>query len=161
MILEINQHLQFLPDSLMIAILAVIAILDIKYMMIYNSITYPMIIAGICINAISGNSYAIVWFIISIVIMLLISCMYHGGLGGGDIKLTGAITAWLGDERGILVILIAFVCGGIFAMMIIIYNRKYCRDMKIPFAPFLAFGGIVALIEGNDILIWYLNILRI
>lgn len=157
--LEISQHLQLLPDAIMTAILVVTAIIDIKYMLIYNSITYPIIIVGICINIISGNFYAIGWFLISTMIMILINCVYHGGLGGGDIKLAGAIAAWLGDERSILVILIAFMCGGLFAIMVIMYKRKYYKDMKIPFAPFLAIGGVVSMVEGCDILIWYTGIL--
>lgn len=159
MTLEINQQLQLLPDAIMATVLVVTAILDIKYMLIYNSITYPIIIGGVLINGINGNFYAIGWFFICTMIMLFISCIYHDGLGGGDIKLTGAIAAWLGDERSILVILIAFICGGIFATILIAYKRRYCKDMKIPFAPFLAIGGIVSMAVGCDILIWYVNIL--
>ncbi len=64
------------------------------------------------------------------------------GLGGGDVKLLAALGAWLG---GVLPWVVVAAAG--LALMVLLALRRYRRHERVPFGPFLAFAGAVALLE--------------
>lgn len=70
-----------------------------------------------------------------------------GGMGGGDVKLAGALGlltgAW-GWQAPILATALAFVAGGVTALALIAARRAHRRS-RIAFGPFMLFGAWVAL----------------
>ena len=67
-------------------------------------------------------------------IFLLFAILTRGGIGGGDIKLIGALGLWLGTEKLLLVIFLGCLLGGLFALLALLTGRKK-RGEAIPYAP--------------------------
>jgi len=72
------------------------------------------------------------------------------GMGYGDFKLLAAVGAWLGWKMLPLVVLLASCAGAMIGIALIVLARRG-RDMPIPFGPYLAIGGLVALFHGETI----------
>lgn len=70
------------------------------------------------------------------------------GMGYGDFKLLGAIGAWLGWQTLPVVILLSSVVGALVGISLIIF-RKHGREVPIPFGPYLAAAGVLALFFGR------------
>lgn len=77
------------------------------------------------------------------------------GMGFGDFKLLAAIGAWLGWSMLPLVILLSSAVGAVVGIILIVL-AKQGRSVPIPFGPYLAGGGLIALFWGQDILHSYL-----
>jgi leader peptidase (prepilin peptidase)/N-methyltransferase len=77
------------------------------------------------------------------------------GMGHGDFKLLAALGAWLGWQMIPVVILLSSVVGAAVGIALIVFV-KHDRRMPIPFGPYLAGGGVIALVWGDQLLRWYL-----
>ncbi|NOT16951.1 MAG: prepilin peptidase [Sulfuriferula sp.] len=80
------------------------------------------------------------------------------GMGYGDFKLLAAIGAWLGWSILPIVILLSSVVGAIVGIVLMVIAKRG-RAIPIPFGPYLAGGGLIALFWGQDILNTYLTTL--
>ena len=80
------------------------------------------------------------------------------GMGYGDFKLLSALGAWLGWQLLPLVILLSSLVGAIVGIVLIILARRG-RDIPIPFGPYLAAAGCIALFWGNELTQAYLSLL--
>jgi len=78
------------------------------------------------------------------------------GMGYGDFKLLAAIGAWLGWKMLPLAILLASCAGAVIGIALIVFARRG-RDTPIPFGPYLAIGGLVAMFYGEEIARQYLG----
>ena len=78
------------------------------------------------------------------------------GMGYGDFKLLAAIGAWLGWQLLPVVILLSSLVGAIIGVSLILFARHE-RSQPIPFGPYLAGGGIIALLWGQNLTQAYLN----
>ncbi|WP_018625375.1 prepilin peptidase [Kangiella aquimarina] len=81
------------------------------------------------------------------------------GMGHGDFKLLAAIGAFLGWQMLPLVILLSTVTGAVLGIITMVISKKG-RDYKIPFGPFLAIAGWIALIWGETITNTYIQMLQ-
>jgi leader peptidase (prepilin peptidase)/N-methyltransferase len=79
------------------------------------------------------------------------------GMGYGDFKLLSAVGAWLGWQLLPLTILLSSFVGAIVGLALILF-RRHDRAQPIPFGPFLAAGGWIALMWGDWINQQYLNL---
>ncbi|HET7833048.1 MAG TPA: A24 family peptidase [Gallionella sp.] len=79
------------------------------------------------------------------------------GMGYGDFKLLAALGAWLGWQLLPLVILLSAVVGALVGIFLIIATKRG-RDMPIPFGPYLAGGGLIALFWGQTLTSNYLQL---
>lgn len=78
------------------------------------------------------------------------------GMGYGDFKLLAAIGAWLGWQVLPLVILLSAAVGTVVGIAgIILQGRE--KGAKLPFGPYLAAAGFIALIWGQPLNLWYLG----
>jgi leader peptidase (prepilin peptidase)/N-methyltransferase len=80
------------------------------------------------------------------------------GMGYGDFKLLGAIGAWLGWQLLPLTILLSSLVGAVVGIALIVLAR-HGRNVPIPFGPYLAAAGIIALFWGEDLTSRYLGLL--
>jgi leader peptidase (prepilin peptidase)/N-methyltransferase len=69
------------------------------------------------------------------------------GIGYGDFKLLAALGAWLGWTMLPLVVLLSSLLGAVVGITLIVL-RRHQRGVPIPFGPFLAVAGLVALLYG-------------
>ena len=80
----------------------------------------------------------------------------HGGMGLGDVKLALAIGALLGPGPALLSLLVAAGAGAVVGITLILIHGRGMR-LGLPFVPFMAFGAIVVLLFGPDLVNWYLR----
>jgi leader peptidase (prepilin peptidase)/N-methyltransferase len=78
------------------------------------------------------------------------------GMGYGDFKLLAALGAWLGWQLLPLVIVLSAAVGSIVGLCLIVTGQR-SRQAEIPFGPYLAGAGWIALLFGRDIIGWYLS----
>lgn len=78
------------------------------------------------------------------------------GMGYGDFKLLAAIGAWLGWAQLPLVILLSAMAGAAIGIAMIVFAGRD-RARPIPFGPYLAIAGVIALLHGEAITRAYLG----
>lgn len=71
-------------------------------------------------------------------------------MGYGDFKLLALLGAWLGWQYLVAIILISSVVGSIIGITLIV-TKVLNRDIPTPFGPYLALGGIICLLWGNEV----------
>lgn len=79
------------------------------------------------------------------------------GMGYGDFKLLAALGAWMGWMNLPLIILLSSLVGAIVGIFLIIM-KKMGKDIPIPFGPYLAGAGLIALFWGKQITSQYLGL---
>lgn len=89
--------------------------------------------------------------------LLLIIITRGRGMGGGDVKLGALIGLVLGFPQGLLAIMLSFITGAIYALLLIFLGKKKFGE-NIPFGPFLVLGSLIVLFWGNQITAWYLKL---
>ena len=144
--------------------MVVLAFIDIDTQLLPDSITLPLLWTGLLFNlegtftplasAVLGAvfGYLSLW---SIYWLFKIATKKEG-MGYGDFKLLAAIGAWLGAAQLPLVILLSSVVGAISGIAMIVL-AKLGRSTPIPFGPYLAGGGLIALFWGREIARLYLG----
>jgi leader peptidase (prepilin peptidase)/N-methyltransferase len=80
------------------------------------------------------------------------------GMGYGDFKLLAALGAWLGWQMLPLIILLSSLVGAVVGIILIV-TLKHGRNIPIPFGPYLAGGGLIALFWGQSLTQSYLRLL--
>jgi leader peptidase (prepilin peptidase)/N-methyltransferase len=78
------------------------------------------------------------------------------GMGYGDFKLLGAIGAWLGWKMLPAVVVLSAFTGAVVGISLILF-RGHGRHVPIPFGPYLAGGGVLALFFGESLSALYLH----
>ncbi len=89
-------------------------------------------------------------------LMFAVVLAYPAGMGLGDVKLVATMGLFLG--RAVApAILIALLVGSLVGLVLIARHGREARKMAIPFGPFLALGGVVALLVGDQLVSLYLG----
>jgi leader peptidase (prepilin peptidase)/N-methyltransferase len=86
---------------------------------------------------------------------LLVLISWEKWMGVGDIWMGLLVGLLLGLNQALVALFIAFISGALISLILIVIKKKSIKD-KIPFAPFLIIGLLIALIWGQDIINWYL-----
>jgi len=145
--------------TLYTCLLLVIAVIDLEHGLILNRLTYPGIVLALLLSTFLpqvGMLRALLGSVVSVALIVLIILASRGGMGMGDAKMAAVLGAMLGFPMVFLGLLIAVVVGGVTAVILLALKLRGRRD-RIPFGPFLALGGCVALVYGQEILRWYLG----
>ncbi len=78
------------------------------------------------------------------------------GMGYGDFKLLAALGAWLGWQMLLIIILLSAGVGLIAAVAMMVF-RGHDRQIPIPFGPYLAIAGFIALLWGPELMTLWLG----
>jgi leader peptidase (prepilin peptidase)/N-methyltransferase len=90
-------------------------------------------------------------------VLLVAALAYPGGMGMGDVKLAAVMGLFLGASVAVAM-LAAFVLGTVVGLAIMARRGvKEGRKTAIPFGPFLAAGGVLAVLVGPQLLDLYLG----
>ncbi len=81
---------------------------------------------------------------------------YPKGMGLGDVKLAATMGLFLGRNVA-PAILVALLAGALVGLAMIAREGAGARKRAIPFGPFLAIGGVVGLLAGDQLVDWYLS----
>jgi leader peptidase (prepilin peptidase)/N-methyltransferase len=87
--------------------------------------------------------------------LLVALLAYPAGMGMGDVKLALLLGAMLGRTVGVA-LMIGMLAALIPSIVLFARHGSAARKMAVPFGPFLAFGGLVALFAGERLLNAYL-----
>lgn len=143
----------------------VLAVYDLKWMILPNRVVYPMImlggvyVLGSCLILKSTLPLSQAFFgvlIASGLFYILFQISRGKWIGGGDVKLGIAIGLIIGGAaQALLVLFIGSLLGSLVSIPILISGGG--RKKKIPFGPFLILATIIVYIFGATITDWYLN----
>lgn len=142
--------------------LIALSFIDIEHLLLPDSIVYPMLWLGLILSLFdvftdshssiigAASGYLSLWTI------------YHGfkltigkeGMGYGDFKLLAMLGAWVGWQYLALIILLSSLVGTTIGLTLISLNKQK-SDTPIPFGPYLAIAGWIALLWGNKLNAWY------
>jgi leader peptidase (prepilin peptidase)/N-methyltransferase len=89
-------------------------------------------------------------------LLFLAALAYPRGMGLGDVKLAAVMGFFLGRSVG-PAILVALAAGSLVGLAMIARHGASARKKAIPFGPFLALGGVVGLLAGEELVDWYLG----
>jgi leader peptidase (prepilin peptidase)/N-methyltransferase len=89
-------------------------------------------------------------------LLFAVALAYPQGMGLGDVKLTATMGLFLG--RAVApAILTALLVGSLVGLALIARHGSSARKMAIPFGPFLALGGVVGLLAGDQLIDLYVG----
>jgi len=155
--------IQTLGALFLVWTLIALAFIDLDTTLLPDSLTLPLLWLGLLFNlgshfsslpdavigAIAG--YGVLWS----VYWLFKLATGKEGMGFGDFKLLAAICAWLGWQMLPVTLLLSSVVGAAIGIAMIVLV-KHDRRVPIPFGPYLAGGGLVALFFGAELTQAYL-----
>ncbi len=144
--------------------LVALTFIDADTTLLPDDITLPLLWLGLMVNA--GGMFvdlrsAVIGAIAGYLILWLVFWAFKlatgkEGMGYGDFKLLAAIGAWLGWQTLPLVILLSAAVGTVVGIAGIILKGRD-KGAKLPFGPYLAAAGFIALIWGQPLNMWYLG----
>ncbi len=149
-----------------VAAMIALALIDFDTQLLPDDITLPLLWLGLLLNlrgtfsdlptAVIGATagYLSLWS----VYWLFKLATGKEGMGYGDFKLLAAIGAWLGWQALPLTILLSSLVGAVVGIVLIVLAR-HGRNVPIPFGPYLAAAGIIALFWGKELTRAYLGLL--
>ncbi len=160
----------------LLATLIVVTIIDLERYIIPGSMTTGGIVAGLAIAvcaSVSGTSGGLLvtslrdaglgllvgggslWLVDQCAVRIL----GKTGMGGGDVRLLAMLGAFLGWRQVLLIIMVGSVSGAVVGIPVVLSRRRPEADKVshyIPFGPFLAIGGVIAIFFGDVLMeAWY------
>ena len=144
--------------------LIALSFIDIDHQLLPDSITLPLMWLGIIFSFFTVYTDLHSSVIGAIAGYLSLWLVYQGfklitgkeGMGYGDFKLLAALGAWLGWSLLPTIVLLSSLVGAIIGISLIVF-RKHQRDIPIPFGPYLAAAGWIALMWGHQINVLYIS----
>lgn len=151
--------------------LIAVSVIDIDHQIIPDSISLPFVWIGLILSLFHPVAGAGVLFIdaktaiagalagyLSLWSVYQLFRLMTGkeGMGYGDFKLLAVLGAWLGWQMLPLIILLSAVVGATVGIVMIVV-RRHDRNIPIPFGPYLAAAGWLAMLYGRQIVSAYLD----
>ena len=153
-----------LAAMLFLACMIALTAIDIDTQLLPDAITLPLLWAGLLLNlegtfvdlrsAVIGaaTGYLLLWGVYQAFKL----ATGKEGMGYGDFKLLAAIGAWLGWQMLPLVVLASSFVGAVVGVALIVLARRG-REVPIPFGPYLAAAGVIALFWGRPMTDYYVR----
>jgi leader peptidase (prepilin peptidase)/N-methyltransferase len=150
--------------------LIALAFIDLDTQLLPDIITLPLLWLGLSLSLFAHADGSVIFadprsaIIGGLAGYLSLWSIYQGfrlatgkeGMGYGDFKLLAALGAWLGWQMLLLIVLLSAVVGLVAAMGLKIF-RGHDNQVPIPFGPYLAAAGFIAMLWGPEILTAYLR----
>lgn len=147
-------------------ILLALTFIDFDKLLLPDQLTLPLLWVGLLLNlsqqfvpladavigAIAG--YMVLWSIYWAFKLLT----GKEGMGYGDFKLLAALGAWLGWQSLPLILILSSCVGAILGITLVVM-RRHQQSKPMPFGPYLAIAGWIALLWGEQLTNWYLGLL--
>jgi leader peptidase (prepilin peptidase)/N-methyltransferase len=146
--------------------LIALTFIDFDTQLLPDDITLPLLWLGLLLNlngAFTSLPNAVIGAVAGYLVLWLVYWAFKlatgkEGMGFGDFKLLATIGAWLGWTMLPLVIMLSSVVGAVVGIALIVF-AKHGRNIPIPFGPYLAGGGLIALFWGQALTQSYLQLL--
>lgn len=143
------------------AVLLALAVIDAETGLLPDALTLPLMVVGLAVNA-AGVFVPLHDAVLGMIagygllgLAYLAARAFTGkeGFGLGDLKLLGALGAWLGFAAMSQVFLLSFLAAaayGVFALM----RRERAQEDSMPFGPFIALAGFFTMFVGTPLNSW-------
>ncbi|MDR0736735.1 MAG: A24 family peptidase [Zoogloeaceae bacterium] len=150
--------------ALLLWALLALAMIDLDTQLLPDAITLPLLWGGLLFN-LSGQfvplAQAVIGAMAGYLALWSVYWLFRlitgkEGMGYGDFKLLAALGAWLGWLMLPAIVLISSLVGAIVGIALILFAR-HGRHVPIPFGPYLAAAGMIALFWGEAINRLYLG----
>ena len=144
--------------SFFCAVLVALSAIDVAHRIVPNRIVLPA--AAVVLAAQTAISPSAEWAVGAVgaaLFLFLAALAYPRGMGMGDVKLALLLGAMLGRSVGVA-LMVAMLAAMIPTVVLFAKHGMAARKIAIPFAPFLALGGLVGLFAGGAILELYLRV---
>lgn len=147
----------------LLAVLVPVALIDLEHRIIPNRILAPAAAAAIAVGLLTrpaGVPEQLIAGAAGGAFLLVFALAYPKGMGMGDVKLAAVMGLFLGRSVGVAIFV--GVLAGVIVGAAIIGRRGVAEGRKtaIPFGPFLALGGVVAVLAGPALTHLYLHSIR-
>jgi leader peptidase (prepilin peptidase)/N-methyltransferase len=144
--------------------LIALSFIDFEHTLLPDNITLPFLWVGIGFNFFNVFTSLESAVLGAVAGYLCLWSVYHAfklvtgkeGMGYGDFKLLAMLGAWLGWQVLPVIILMSSMVGACVGVGLIAL-RSHDRDIPIPFGPYLAVAGWIAMLWGYDLIAWYLG----
>ncbi len=135
-----------------------LAFIDLDTFYLPDNLTLPLLWTGLIFNigaTFTDLTSAVIGAVGGYLVLWAVFWAYKlatgkEGMGYGDFKLLAAIGAWLGWKMLPLVILLSSFVGAVIGIGLIVLARRG-RNVPIPFGPYLALAGLIALFYGEQL----------
>jgi leader peptidase (prepilin peptidase)/N-methyltransferase len=137
--------------------MVVVAAIDLEHRRILNVVTYPAIALALAAVFIPGR-VPLAYLLGGLLgggALLLLALASPRAMGLGDVKLGLFLGLFLGYPLILVALFLAFVIGGLFSLILLALQRLR-RGQAVAFGPYLALGGVIALLYGYNLLTWWL-----
>lgn len=157
---------QFVFASILTFVLVALTGIDLDEMLLPDQMTLPLLWLGLIINlnhTFASPTDAIIGAAVGYLSLWSIFWLFKiitgkEGMGYGDFKLLAVFGAWLGWQMLPLVILLSSLVGAVVGVTMIV-SKRLKQGNPIPFGPYIAAAGWIALLFGQQIVDWYLGTL--
>jgi leader peptidase (prepilin peptidase)/N-methyltransferase len=146
-------------DLIFVTMLATITLTDLEQRIIPDKV---LLVAAVLCLAIavptdpSGLPERLIAAVAAGGVFFLVVLAYPKGMGLGDVKLTATMGLFLG--RAVApAILFALLAGSLVGLALLLRHGAAARKMAIPFGPYLALGGLVGMLAGDQLIDLYLG----
>ncbi len=150
-------------------VLLALSVIDIDRYLLPDSLTLPLLWAGLLLSLVNvggapltvdvrssligaAAGYMSLWSVYQLFKLVT----GKEGMGYGDFKLLAALGAWLGWQQLPLVIILSAAAGSVIGTLMLVLRGK-SRQSQIPFGPYLAAAGWIALLWGEQLTSLYIN----
>jgi leader peptidase (prepilin peptidase)/N-methyltransferase len=158
-VLDFGLTLKALAAAVFCAALVTIAATDAERLVVPNVVVLPATAVVLVLQL--ARDPSVEWPLAGLgaaLFLFLAALAYPRGMGMGDVKL--ALLLGVGVGRTVPVALLAGMIAALVPSIVLLARHgAAARKRKIPFAPFLALGGAIALFAGGPVLDWYLRFL--
>jgi leader peptidase (prepilin peptidase)/N-methyltransferase len=144
----------------LVGVLVPIALIDLEHRIIPNKITVPACVVALAIGLAlkpAGVPEQLISGAAAGAFLLAFLLAYPRGMGMGDVKLVAMLGLFLGRSVAVAVLSGVFVGAVVGGMIMARVGVQKGRKTAVPFGPFLAVGGLIALFAGPAIVHWYLH----
>jgi leader peptidase (prepilin peptidase)/N-methyltransferase len=145
--------------ALFCAALVAVSATDLEHRIVPNKVVLPA--AAVVLVAMTALEPSVEWLLAALgaaLFLFLAALAYPRGMGMGDVKLALLLGAGLGRVVPVA-LLLGMLAALVPSVVLLVRHGAAARKMALPFAPFLALGGVVALFVGDRILDAYLSLL--
>ncbi|MGB9107645.1 MAG: A24 family peptidase [Telluria sp.] len=134
-------------------------LIDVDHKELPDDLTYPLLWLGLLIN-LNGNLVplrdAVLGAVGGYLFLWVVARAYeavrgHIGMGEGDFKLLAALGAWFGWQMLPTIIVLSSFVGAIVGVTMIAIGKTK-KGQHIPFGPYLAGAGMIALFYGPELM---------
>ncbi len=161
-----NQIITLIIYQIYALVLIFIFFYDLWYFEINDYILIPAIISALIISFFSFPliprvSDALLGALIPLSFFLLQIIISKGTwIGGGDLRIGAFMGLILGWQKTAAALIISYLIGGIFSLVIILLQKAKLKS-AIPFGPFLVSGTLIAILWGENLIHWYINLIML